>query len=95
MKGPKRHLSQLNSHVSSAPPSARIEPERQTVAQGTEIEIRCIPSGSPVPSIQWSKVGGNLPPSVLVSVSALTGKMYNYHKITCNTINQIHNLDNH
>lgn len=51
----------------SAPPSARIEPERQTVAQGSVIEIRCIATGNPTPTIEWSKVGGQLPSAASVS----------------------------
>ncbi|XP_035706486.1 basement membrane-specific heparan sulfate proteoglycan core protein isoform X3 [Folsomia candida] len=47
-----------------SPPSAKITPERQTVAQGNPIEILCTPTGSPPPQIEWSKVGGSLPSSV-------------------------------
>jgi len=50
----------------STPPSARIEPERQTVSQGTEIEIRCVPTGNPTPTIEWTKVGGSIANSVQV-----------------------------
>lgn len=48
----------------SLPPSARIEPERQTVAQGSLIEIRCVATGNPSPQIEWSKVGGSIPDNV-------------------------------
>jgi len=50
----------------SSPPSARITPERQTVDQGSSIEIRCTPTGNPTPTIEWSKVGSSLPPTVQV-----------------------------
>ncbi|XP_034241184.1 basement membrane-specific heparan sulfate proteoglycan core protein-like isoform X2 [Thrips palmi] len=38
------------------PPTARIEPERQTVSQGTTAELRCLTSVDSS-SVQWSKVG--------------------------------------
>ncbi|XP_052124491.1 basement membrane-specific heparan sulfate proteoglycan core protein isoform X6 [Frankliniella occidentalis] len=38
------------------PPTARIEPERQTVSQGTTAELRCLTSVEPS-SIRWSKAG--------------------------------------
>ncbi|CAG7838540.1 unnamed protein product [Allacma fusca] len=51
------------SYIGS-PPTARIEPERQTVAQGTQVEIRCIASGNPTPTVEWTKVGSSLPTSI-------------------------------
>jgi hypothetical protein len=42
--------------VFRGPPTARIEPERQTVSQGTTAELRCLTSGEPS-SVRWSKVG--------------------------------------
>ncbi|CAL8147958.1 unnamed protein product [Orchesella dallaii] len=56
--------ARLSVSFLSSPPSARIEPERQTIAQGSFIEIRCVPTGNPSPVIEWSKVGSTLPDSV-------------------------------
>ncbi|XP_025082607.1 basement membrane-specific heparan sulfate proteoglycan core protein-like isoform X8 [Pomacea canaliculata] len=41
-------------------PTARVEPETQTVAQGTTGTLRCIVTGSPRPTITWSRVPGTL-----------------------------------
>lgn len=38
-------------------PSVHIEPGKQTVVQGTNTELRCIASGTPTPTIKWTKVG--------------------------------------
>ncbi|XP_054720927.1 basement membrane-specific heparan sulfate proteoglycan core protein-like [Uloborus diversus] len=43
-----------------SPPTARVEPERQTITQGTSGELRCIVSGIPKPTVTWSKVGADL-----------------------------------
>ena len=43
-------------------PTAKIEPERQTIVQGQNGELRCVVSGNPVPTITWQKVGGELVP---------------------------------
>ncbi|KAJ1522549.1 hypothetical protein ONE63_001735 [Megalurothrips usitatus] len=40
----------------SGPPTAQIEPERQTVSQGTTAELRCLTSADPS-AIRWSKAG--------------------------------------
>ncbi|XP_021927336.1 basement membrane-specific heparan sulfate proteoglycan core protein isoform X6 [Zootermopsis nevadensis] len=46
------------------PPTVRIEPETQTISQGTVGELRCTATGDPTPSIRWSKLneelGGNV-----------------------------------
>nr|XP_042896680.1 basement membrane-specific heparan sulfate proteoglycan core protein [Parasteatoda tepidariorum] len=43
-----------------SPPTARVEPERQTIMQGSSGELRCIVSGIPKPTVNWSKVGADL-----------------------------------
>ncbi|XP_069692113.1 basement membrane-specific heparan sulfate proteoglycan core protein isoform X26 [Periplaneta americana] len=52
-------VSQIQARVtivsSRAPPTVRIEPETQTISQGTLGELRCIASGDPTPIIRWSK----------------------------------------
>ena len=55
------------------PPSVRIEPEEQTIGQGSRAEVRCIVSGNPQPSIVWSKVGEDLSsPNLVVSGALLS-----------------------
>lgn len=44
----------------SGPPTVRIEPDEQTIGQGSSTEVRCIASGSPQPSIEWTKVGEDM-----------------------------------
>ncbi|XP_063241894.1 basement membrane-specific heparan sulfate proteoglycan core protein isoform X7 [Bacillus rossius redtenbacheri] len=41
------------------PPTVRIEPERQTIPQGTTGELRCAASGDPTPQVQWAKAGSD------------------------------------
>ena len=48
------------------PPTVRIEPDRQTISQGTSAELRCLASGDPTPSVRWSKVGEDFSNSVSV-----------------------------
>ncbi|KAJ9584666.1 hypothetical protein L9F63_020991, partial [Diploptera punctata] len=52
-------ISQVQARVTiistSAPPVVRIEPETQTISQGTVGELRCIATGDPSPTIRWSK----------------------------------------
>ncbi|GFQ77560.1 basement membrane-specific heparan sulfate proteoglycan core protein, partial [Trichonephila clavata] len=43
-----------------SPPTARVEPERQTIMQGSSGELRCIVGGIPRPTVSWSKVGADL-----------------------------------
>lgn len=47
-------------HFRYHPPSAQIEPERLTVAQGSTAELRCDARGDPVPTVRWTKVSGEL-----------------------------------
>ncbi|XP_025835855.1 basement membrane-specific heparan sulfate proteoglycan core protein-like [Agrilus planipennis] len=44
-------------------PEVRIEPQRQTISQGSTAEIVCNVSGFPPPTIKWTKVGDALPPN--------------------------------
>ncbi|XP_064610527.1 LOW QUALITY PROTEIN: basement membrane-specific heparan sulfate proteoglycan core protein-like [Liolophura sinensis] len=47
----------------SSPPEVRIEPRYQTVEVGNPVEFRCIATGSPQPTVEWSKGGtGQLTP---------------------------------
>lgn len=52
-------------------PTVRIEPDRQTVSQGGEAEVRCIASGTPYPSISWSMVNGQLGRGVTIDGDVL------------------------
>ena len=51
----------------NAPPTVRIEPDRQTISQGTSAELRCLAVGEPSPSIRWTKVGEDFSNNVLVT----------------------------
>ena len=51
----------------NAPPTVRIEPDRQTISQGTSAELRCLAVGEPPPSIRWTKVGEDFSNNVLVT----------------------------
>lgn len=44
----------------------RIEPDRQTVPQGTIAELRCLSTTDPSIEVQWSKVNENLSPNCQV-----------------------------
>ncbi|KAF2367998.1 Laminin G domain [Trinorchestia longiramus] len=52
-------------------PTVRIEPDRQTVNQGSTAEVRCIASGSPQPTISWSKVNSQFGRGVSVDGDVL------------------------
>lgn len=54
------YLSNTFVNIGRSPPNARVEPERQTLMQGTSGELRCIVSGIPKPTVTWSKVGADL-----------------------------------
>ncbi|XP_076452135.1 basement membrane-specific heparan sulfate proteoglycan core protein-like isoform X4 [Babylonia areolata] len=41
-------------------PTVRIEPERQTVSQGSTGTLRCIATGNPRPTIRWSRARAEL-----------------------------------
>ena len=49
----------LSVHTAE-PPTAVIEPERQTVTQDTTATLTCSVTGLPPPSIRWSRSGGEL-----------------------------------
>nr|CAD7571475.1 unnamed protein product [Timema californicum] len=53
------------------PPTVRIEPDRQTISQGTRAELRCQASGDPAPQVRWTKVGEELSSLTQVSGSLL------------------------
>ncbi|CAG2056707.1 unnamed protein product [Timema podura] len=53
------------------PPTVRIEPDRQTISQGTRAELRCQASGDPAPQVRWTKVGEELSSLIQVSGSLL------------------------
>ncbi|XP_054159296.1 basement membrane-specific heparan sulfate proteoglycan core protein-like isoform X2 [Oppia nitens] len=52
----------LSIESGRAIPTAKIEPERQTIVQGHSGQLRCITSGNPIPTISWQKVGDDLIP---------------------------------
>ncbi|XP_066985998.1 basement membrane-specific heparan sulfate proteoglycan core protein [Macrobrachium rosenbergii] len=52
-------------------PSVSIQPDRQTINQGTNAELRCIATGTPAPIITWSKANEELGPRVTVDGSIL------------------------
>ena len=56
-------------------PTVRIEPDRQTVNQGSSAEVRCIAYGDPAPMITWSKVNEEF--SSRISVDGDTLKIDN------------------
>jgi len=60
--GTTQAQARLSIESGRAIPTAKIEPERQTIVQGQNGELRCITSGNPVPTITWQKVGGDLAP---------------------------------
>ncbi|CAG0883138.1 unnamed protein product [Darwinula stevensoni] len=68
-------LTRAETHVTiiqkNHPPTVQIEPERQTVSQGTSATITCTASGDPRPTITWSKVGEDLPPNIRVEGAIL------------------------
>ena len=41
-------------------PTVRIDEQRVTIAEGQSGSLRCEVTGSPQPTITWSKVGGEL-----------------------------------
>lgn len=67
------------------PPTVRIEPDRQTISQGTSAELRCLANGDPSPSVRWSKVGEDFSSSVSVSSHLLCCKT-NSSLMTLNSI---------
>ena len=53
------HLSIVITDSRRAP-TARIEPEQITVAEGSSQVLQCYVSGVPKPTIEWSRRGGAL-----------------------------------
>lgn len=37
-------------------PTARVQPERITISQGSTVEVRCEATGSPPPLVKWTKL---------------------------------------
>ncbi|XP_017768750.1 PREDICTED: basement membrane-specific heparan sulfate proteoglycan core protein-like isoform X5 [Nicrophorus vespilloides] len=67
-----------NVHImegSGIAPSVTLEPNTQKVDQGTEAELKCNVVGSPIPTIHWSKEGGDISHNSLQQGSIL--KIYN------------------
>lgn len=54
-----------------AVPTVRVQPERQTISQGNNVELRCLTSGEPRPVITWSKVNENIGPGVTIEGAVL------------------------
>ncbi|XP_047486484.1 basement membrane-specific heparan sulfate proteoglycan core protein-like isoform X24 [Penaeus chinensis] len=52
-------------------PTVQIQPDRQTVNQGSEAELTCIVTGSPPPEIKWSKVNDEFGVGVRVEGNVL------------------------
>jgi hypothetical protein len=55
------------NNFSTAPPRIRLEPQRQVVRPGDQVDIRCEASGDQPITINWFKMDGVLPPAVLVN----------------------------
>ena len=50
----------LNSQHQVAP-TATVDPERQVIGTGTTASMRCVVTGTPQPTVRWSRSGGDLP----------------------------------
>ena len=61
------------------PPTARIEPDRQTISQGTSAELRCLAVGDPSPTVRWTKVGEDFTNNVLVLLQFQLSKLDNFY----------------
>jgi hypothetical protein len=48
-----------------------VEPDRQTIAQGTSGELRCVATGDPAPTVTWTKVNDEMGRSVQVTGNIL------------------------
>ena len=48
---------------SDGPPTASIEPHQWTIKQGSDVTIQCEVTGSPAPTVRWSKVRSELGPN--------------------------------
>ena len=60
----------------SEPPTVRIEPRYLQVETGDSIEFRCIASGLPQPSLEWTRDGGELNPQSTFQVSCSGVKFF-------------------
>ena len=60
--GTTQSQARLTIESGRAIPTAKIEPERQTIVQGQSGQLKCITSGNPVPTISWQKIGSDLVP---------------------------------
>lgn len=45
-------------------PVVKVFPERTTISQGSSVELQCEVSGSPIPTIKWTKLGEEFRPNV-------------------------------
>jgi Immunoglobulin I-set domain len=52
----------------------RIEPDRQTISQGTSAELRCLAVGDPTPTTRWTKVGEEFSSNIQVSCHSVLPK---------------------
>ncbi|KAK8750302.1 hypothetical protein OTU49_014768 [Cherax quadricarinatus] len=68
-------FEESTTHITITPfvnlPMVQIQPDRQTINQGTNAELRCIVSGDPAPVITWSKVNEEFGAGVIVEGSIL------------------------
>jgi hypothetical protein len=55
----------------AVPPSAKVSPERITISQGSSTELQCDATGSPAPTIKWTRLGSELPSHITQSGSVL------------------------
>jgi len=53
--------------VSDERPTASIEPQKHTLQQGSNVTIHCQVTGSPTPTVRWSKVRSEFGPNQRVS----------------------------
>lgn len=70
------------NNFSTAPPRIRLEPQRQVVRPGDQVDIRCEASGDQPITINWFKMDGVLPPAVLVNngqLQVLNNKFLNFY----------------
>ncbi|XP_046742518.1 basement membrane-specific heparan sulfate proteoglycan core protein [Diprion similis] len=63
--------ARISIQASNGPPTVTIEPARQTVFQGTVAEVKCVVTGSPAPSVTWTKRGEPLGAHIQVIGSTL------------------------
>ena len=47
-------------------PKAIVTPAQQTIDEGASTFLSCRVTGDPLPTIQWSKIGGNLTDSLVI-----------------------------